>query len=406
MSNTLQRLLAAKGYSDRRHYPAKHSILAQLLREHPGEFKVDSSDRGIVGITHVPTNFRIHMPQTAVPAAYLGHDESEWRDVGQRARKTAADCSNHYRGLRLRCGGLPPGSYVALQPDSSEVCVGLPKRTPNKQANAIADKFPEAMVVSSDLAPNGYGVVPWILVKRAEDPVLSTVAQLARWQPSQADEVIGGPNPLQATLASGLLGAGVGYGLGTIGEQLLPERSFRRGVLRRNAALLGGGLAAVPGLMWALANYQSHPRHQGQLQAVVDSWPHGPLPPDLVPPPQGKVASEGLAGAATLPSIPVDTFGRVIWQDPNTPMSIRAATNGLLDTAAYMTGRNTLSPWDIAKITTTGAVNGLIVGKTLGALAGLKPEAQDTLQRVGIWGSLLTAVIPNAFPSAFSPTAR
>jgi hypothetical protein len=43
------------------------------------------------------------------------------------------------------------------------------------------------------------------------------------------------------------------------------------------------------------------------------------------------------------------------------------------------------------------AARGLIVGKTLGALAGLRPEAQKKLQRMGIWSTMLGRVVPNAF---------
>jgi hypothetical protein len=45
----------------------------------------------------------------------------------------------------------------------------------------------------------------------------------------------------------------------------------------------------------------------------------------------------------------------------------------------------------------SGYVSGLVVGKTLGALAGLKPEAQQSLQQAGTWAGLLTNVVPMAF---------
>ena len=39
-----------------------------------------------------------------------------------------------------------------------------------------------------------------------------------------------------------------------------------------------------------------------------------------------------------------------------------------------------------------GWLTGLAVGKTLGALAGLKPEAQQKLQSYGMWGGLISGV--------------
>ncbi len=61
----LAMLLRAKAESDRRNYKAKHSIMRKLLAERQGEFMVDSDDgKGIVGITHNPTSFRMHLPST------------------------------------------------------------------------------------------------------------------------------------------------------------------------------------------------------------------------------------------------------------------------------------------------------------------------------------------------------
>jgi GNAT superfamily N-acetyltransferase len=62
----LASLLVAKARSDRRNYAGKHAILSRLLDQHPGEFVVDSSERGMLGLTHVPTNFRIHAPASMV----------------------------------------------------------------------------------------------------------------------------------------------------------------------------------------------------------------------------------------------------------------------------------------------------------------------------------------------------
>lgn len=55
-------LKLAKAYSDVGDYGNKHAVMEQLLRARPGEFDVDSRADGIVGLTHRPTNFRIHVP--------------------------------------------------------------------------------------------------------------------------------------------------------------------------------------------------------------------------------------------------------------------------------------------------------------------------------------------------------
>jgi hypothetical protein len=67
----LPRLLAAKAESDRRNYAAKHALIRQLLRERPDDFFVDSESGGILGLTHQPSGFRMHVPARIVPRPEL-----------------------------------------------------------------------------------------------------------------------------------------------------------------------------------------------------------------------------------------------------------------------------------------------------------------------------------------------
>lgn len=67
IGSPLERLLAAKFESDRRNYQEKHRLLRDLILKHPDHFKIDSTLNGFVGITHVPTGFKIHLPQGSLP---------------------------------------------------------------------------------------------------------------------------------------------------------------------------------------------------------------------------------------------------------------------------------------------------------------------------------------------------
>lgn len=67
----VKHLLKAKRYSDKGDYAAKHQIMRGLIAANPAEFVVDSEQNGIVGITHVPTGFRMHLPNTAVQGMKL-----------------------------------------------------------------------------------------------------------------------------------------------------------------------------------------------------------------------------------------------------------------------------------------------------------------------------------------------
>lgn len=65
--NILEELLRAKEESDRGNYGAKHEILRKLIIAHPEQFILDSEEKGIYGVTHIPTGFQIHMLQSASP---------------------------------------------------------------------------------------------------------------------------------------------------------------------------------------------------------------------------------------------------------------------------------------------------------------------------------------------------
>jgi hypothetical protein len=110
-----------------------------------------------------------------------------------------------------------------------------------------------------------------------------------------------------------------------------------------------------------------------------------------------------MAGAGDFePLIPVDEFGRVVIGDPVTPMPLRATTIGLVQSASLARDNSPfVSPADIARIALgagSGYASGVIVGRTLGVLAGLNPQTQQTLQQTGAWAGVLKNVVPLAFP--------
>lgn len=230
------------------------------------------------------------------------------------------------------------------------------------------------------------GDEPWVLVKRA-DPVTSTVAGAMNAVPTPVNELIGGPTPLAAILSGGALGAAAGYGTGWAVEKLLGHENLRKGRLRKMLALAGGGLGAAPGAWWWATAARERPEGD-TMGALVSNWPYGPE------------AKEGAAvdGSA---SIPYNRFGQLVMADADTPLPIRSATTGLLAAAAQAGGGSAwVSPRDVARVAVgmgSGYASGLVVGKTLGALAGLTPAAQDTLRQAGTWAGVLTAVVPMAF---------
>lgn len=66
--SVLETLKAIKQESDAKNYRMKHMLLRQMMRQHPEQFIVDSSDGKYHGITHAPTGFQFHVP----PNVYAG----------------------------------------------------------------------------------------------------------------------------------------------------------------------------------------------------------------------------------------------------------------------------------------------------------------------------------------------
>lgn len=66
--DVVKQLRKAKALSDRRQYSQKHVLLNRLMTDSPSDFYEDSRERNIVGVTHRPSNFRIHIPANKLRA--------------------------------------------------------------------------------------------------------------------------------------------------------------------------------------------------------------------------------------------------------------------------------------------------------------------------------------------------
>ena len=90
-------------------------------------------------------------------------------------------------------------------------------------------------------------------VKVAYSPTIRRVGELLNFFPGQYSEgVPNTPSPVAAMLTSGLLGAGLGWGAGTLAGVVLPQGYGEN--LGRTGAILGGALGAAPGAVWGLSN--------------------------------------------------------------------------------------------------------------------------------------------------------
>lgn len=215
---------------------------------------------------------------------------------------------------------------------------------------------------------------------------------------------LGGPNPMLSMLLGGALGAGLGYGGGDVVGAALPSKYVDHDKLKRRLAILGGAAGvAIPAYLWARPAMQMHGiaglTKSGEIASTVaaarDEFATRVEPDEML----HKMAD---AGAAFAPIVPVDRFNRLVLGDPYIPPALQAATMGLTAAASAARGGSPfVSPADIGRIAIgmgSGAVSGMIVGKTLGAIAGLTPEAQQRLQEAGLIAGLVRNVVPLAFP--------
>lgn len=266
----------------------------------------------------------------------------------------------------------------------------------------------------------------WVFVKKA-DPVLMSdvlgkIPKIMNLAPNSFNKHLGefGTSPLFSMLTSGLLGGGLGYMGGALAEQLLPEQYLERGKLRKTMGTLGAlAGAAGPAYLGTIG----HRNWEDPNRSAWNSW----IEPNVLFGQQKKAidlglanirkvmaSSEGLlkeafddgitAGPGMLPimpHIPVDAFNRSIMADPYASLPIQTAAVGVIEAANQAKGNSGLiSPFDIARIGVgmgAGLSQAYIGGKVLGALAGLTPQAQQTLQQAGMFAGALKAVVPGLF---------
>lgn len=214
-----------------------------------------------------------------------------------------------------------------------------------------------------------------------------------------SNKAFGGPTPLSNAIVSSLLLGGLGYGVGTLAEQVFPDRYLDRGRLRNPMAIAGLLAGAGIGAMNAGETYRHLPEN-GYWRAWVT--PNTTQLPDPFEPKQASWTNVGG------PYIPVDAFNRATWADASknfdqssfvnhTSPQIAAATTGILSGLKRQTGSSIISPSTVISGLASagvGLATATLAGKTIGALAGLKPVAQEKIQDMGLWGGMLHAVIP------------
>lgn len=423
-------LLQAKKFSDAKNYHEKNKILRNLMADSPDDFVIDSNlNRKYVGITHVPTAFKVHAPLDIIPSTVKRQErmdkiaeDIQWQFVPALVSAYVNSAKPLYTKVAK---ALLPTMQVWLNPVNEKILIDNRLGTPSGDVSTALEKVG---VVSKVGRPNFE--YPWILVKRADSTRISSIvgpmAQALAIKPSKFTNYIGGATPLASMLAGGTLAAGLGYGAGALAETFAPD-VFEKNTLRKRLATVGGVVGALPGL--ALGGVGMHtwgsPHNPYRASTPFKAFTTPNVlygnPPTVGRPDISKAASalksiqpeisEEMQKAAdifntpdepfNLSPIPVDSFNRLVLNDPFAPQPIQAATVGLVSAAnAYKGNSGFITPLDIARVGLgmgAGYVQATVGGKVLGALAGLTPQAQKTLQTAGVVAGALKSVVPGLF---------
>lgn len=288
---------------------------------------------------------------------------------------------------------ISPREYATWRPDENAIFVYSHAMVPTSKVAAY-----DLVYTASKDRPD------WsreILIKKAAIPYVSDTLNFAH-------NALGGPRPLSNAIIASLVGGGLGYGAGTLIEQLFPKRYLERGKLRRTLGLTG----TLGGVALGVNNAYANAKHLNTsfLRGLLTRNDSVPDEPDIPLPIKKAFESNAFAQPLYQPTISVPQFNNAAWRDVNqglafnqpfrTPPAYAAATTGLM--AGISAGSNSpiIRPVDVIRGIASagvGLATATVAGKALSAMAGLTPAGQQKLQDIGLWGGMMHAIVPSIF---------
>lgn len=300
------------------------------------------------------------------------------------------------------------GMYVRPVLDQEEFDWGL---------QLLTEKLGAERVHSDPLTP--YDLHDW-WVKVAYSPTIRRLGELAQFFPSKDIPGYGG-RPIAAMVASGLIGSGLGYGAGWLGEKILPEWAQTKGTLRKRLALLGGAGGALVGSMPGLVNL--HEGREFNDPTLFKGFPEDGFEDKLPTSVRYKEAvanfiskqadtSFGTIGGPSfteMPLIRTNELGQVLWGTNASPQTT-AMTMGAVYGAGQMQDPNSrpgiVTPHQVglfgmAMGAAGGGLQGYLTGRTvgygLGLLTGMPGGTQNTLGQTGAALGVINSIVPRLF---------
>lgn len=381
-----------------------------------------------------------------------------WDEVPERVDQLVIDCGKPAWDIKRACADVYTQGDVGyyFHPERHELAL-FPRRA--TEDDRIHCKAAATRAVGQDhvrddmLSLEEVSLGKW--VKVAYSPTLRKAMTWLNFFPGKYPGGIpNAPSPLAATLTSGLVGAGLGYGTGWLAEKLMPK-SWGRGKLRRTLAMLGGLGGATPGALWMIANAK---QGKGVMDPSLLSAPAG-SPPQfrfkwledvndqldredlkkrssydeahtaLEDVPLGNAYKSAVSrfckgafdetgfGAMSFverrPPTPLDvninTMGHTLWDVGASP-GLTATTMGAVHAASQMPGGigpNFATPQQFGSLSSMmgsaaaggvkGGIIGHLVGGALGALTNLPPNHLKVLRNSGAALGVINAVVPKLF---------
>ena len=269
--------------------------------------------------------------------------------------------------------------------------------------------------VQSDILSDD-DVIDGTWIKVAYSPTLVRLGETLNFFPSK-DIPWNKPSPLASMLTSGLMGAGLGYGLGWAGEKVMPEKMHRSGRTRKSLAIIGALMGASPGALWAMTNQKSGlPVNSDELlKNTADKASQNRID---VPAWREKASSSFVkkafnpfgtgAGAENAEPVNLNRLGQTLWDIGATPQTA-AATMSSVYAAQQLpggVGPGYVTPHQTGLLGTMmgaagggakGYAAGWGVGKGLGLLIGMPPATQTILKRTGAALGIINTLVPRLF---------
>lgn len=344
------------------------------------------------------------------------NQELIWRSVPQQAVDLAEKCAGTAQKARKAIRNLPRDGFIELRYSKESDWITLIVGEWTKAAvcrSWVAALEPLATRVRVKYSHQcGHHGGDWIklamrdlaaracLEKQAASPTLSALHTGLGYKGfplARHDDLFGTvstgmrPQPLVSGLAGGILGAGIGYGAGWLGEKMLPEK-WKRGKLRRSLAVMGGLMGAAPAAAWAASNVNNR-KHWNAGEFNVPNINYD----NTIPHEFGKISA---MTSGYEPSIDSAKFQAMVFSEGSLSPQIQAAATGLVAGASAIGGTRFVTPLDMARMTAgmgTGYVSGALVGRALGAIMGMPEETQQKIRRTGMFAGIVANMIPLAF---------